>query len=504
MRKYSIFSAIKPYITACITVLVIALLIIATHLINGIDLQWIASLWGILIISAFIMISQIAQATRQILNQEKQLDAGKERLANEIKHRLWAEKTASESKIRLQIIDENFPVLLAYFNVEQRCRYHNQAYRKWFGLNANQIDGQFLHKFSNESFYSSTKNCFRSILSGETVFNERIQKSAKGQAFYLMEQFTPHFDGKGKVIGFYTQYTPRAPEKSKASALHSIDRKNTTATTNSTPQHDAETVVNKIDENHVRQSSNSGVSAGRIVQAIDGGEFRLYCQKIMSIKTETESFVMHEILIRMAEEESNLMPPGAFLPFVEKYKMMSRLDCWVVNHIVQWLSAHKTPPKSVFSINVSKDTIKNQNFPEYVQDQLEKAKVLADVICFEIEESDALSSPAETLLFTQKIRQLGCSVALCSFNHKRESLDLLRKIKVDFIKIDGSLVWNILKDQEDLAKVIAINRVARTIKVQTIAELVETDDIIVKLREIGVDFAQGFGVSSPKPLKMLE
>ena len=78
------------------------------------------------------------------------------------------------------------------------------------------------------------------------------------------------------------------------------------------------------------------------------------------------------------------------------------------------------------------------------------------------------------------------------------------KIKVDFIKIDGSLVWNILRDQEDLAKVVAINRIARAIKVKTIAELVETDDIIIKLREIGIDFAQGFGVASPQPIKTLE
>ena len=235
-----------------------------------------------------------------------------------------------------------------------------------------------------------------------------------------------------------------------------------------------------------------------------GGEFSLYCQKIMPIKANAEPHEMHEILIRMTEEESNLMPPGAFLPFVEKYKMMSRLDCWVVSHIVQWLSAHKTTSKSVFSINVSRDTIKNTKFPAFVQEQLQKVKVSANAICFEIEESDALSNPDETLRFANQTRQLGCRISLCSFNHNRDSLDLLRKIKVDFIKIDGSLVWNILKDEEDLAKVIAINRIAQTIKVQTIAELVETDDIIVKLRELGIDFAQGFGVSRPKSLKVLE
>lgn len=495
MQKPAFFSAIKPYISASIAVLAIILLIIANHFIVGIEVEWIAGLWGTLIISLFIMISQIAQASNLINSHSRQLTTSKERLANEIKHRLWAEKTTSESKIRLQVIDENFPTLLAYFNVEQRCRYHNHTYRKWFGLNTSQIDGQFLHTFAGESFYSGVKNCIKDILAGETVFNESLQVSAKGQSFVLTEQFIPHFDSKGKVIGFYTQYIPRSPEKCKLTATQSIP---SSATGNAnTP-----TIAN--DKNPIKQTSNSGVSASRIVRAIDGGEFSLYCQKIMPIKADAESYDMHEILIRMTEEESNLMPPGAFLPFVEKYKMMSRLDCWVVSHIVQWLSAHKTTSKSVFSINVSKDTIKNPNFPAFVQEQLQKSKISTNAICFEIEESDALSNPAETLRFADQTRQLGCRIALCSFNHNRDSLDLLRKIKVDFIKIDGSLVWNILKDDEDLAKVVAINRIARTIKVQTIAELVETDDIIVKLRELGVDFAQGFGVAKPQPLKVLE
>ncbi len=495
MRKPVFFSAIKPYITAILAVLAIALLVIAIHFIAGIDKEWIASLWGTLIISIFIMISQIAQANSQINTLAKQLITSKERLSNEIKHRLWAEKTTSESKMRLQVFDENFPTLLAYFNVEQRCLYHNHTYRKWFGLNANQIDGQFLHTFSSESFYTSVKNCIKNILAGETVFNERLQKPAKGQFFVLTEQFIPHFDSKGKVIGFYTQYTPRSPEKCKVVTLQNN-------TSNKTGNTSTSTITNN--KNQDKQATNSGVSASRIVRAIEGGEFSLYCQKIMPIKADTESYEMHEILIRMTEEESNLMPPGAFLPFVEKYKMMSRLDCWVVSHMVQWLSVHKASSKSLFSINVSKDTIKNTSFPAFVQERLQKAKISTNAICFEIEESDALSNPAETLRFVEQTRQLGCRVSLCSFNHNRDSLDLLRKIKVDFIKIDGSLVWNILKDEKDLAKVIAINRIAQTIKVQTIAELVETDDIIVKLRELGIDFAQGFGVAHPQPLKMLE
>lgn len=499
MQKPSIFSATKPYLTVSLTVIAVTLLVVAIYFATDIKLEWIAGLWGILIMTILMMVNQIAQTERRIKSYAKHLITCKERIAGEIKHRLSAEKTISECKIRLQFIDENFPILLAYFNIEQRCRYHNQAYRKWLGLEANKIDGQFLHEFSNQVFYVSAKNCIKDILSGEIVFNERIIKSANGQAYHLTEQFIPHFDSKGKVIGFYTLYTPRAPEKSPITSKNSTVR--------NTPKTNNQTTINNSGMPHdekSKQPPSSSVTAGRIVQAIDGGEFRLYCQKIMPIKIESDSYVRHEILLRMAEEEDNLMPPGSFLPYVEKHKLMTRLDQWVVSHIIQWLSIHNTSNKSMFSVNVAKDTLRNEDFPVFVQDQLQKAQVPASALCFEIEELDALTNPSDTLTFAKKIRQLGCFVSLCSFNHKRNSLDLLRKIKVDFIKIDGSLVWNILRDPEDLSKIIAINRIARAIKVQTIAELVETDDIIIKLREIGIDFAQGFAVASPQPLKSLE
>ncbi|MDP1558386.1 MAG: EAL domain-containing protein [Nitrosomonas sp.] len=501
MHKSSIFSAIKPYLIGSIAITAVALLVTAIYFVTRIELEWIAGLWGILITSILMMINQIAQTEQKIKKYTTQLITSKERLASEIKHHLWAEKTISESKIRSQFIDENFSILLAYFNIEQRCRYHNQAYRNWIGLKSNQIDGQFLHEFSSQAFHVSAKNCIKNILAGEIVFNERVLKSAKGQVFHLTEQFIPHFDSKGKVIGFYTLYTPRIPGKDLISPPNRVAR-NIPETSNQTIKTNSGTLPPNTDQS--KQPSKSGLSAARIAQAIDGGEFRLYCQKIISIKNDSYPYEIHEILIRMAEEENNLMPPGAFLPFVEKYKMMTRLDRWVVSHIIQWLSIHKTSSKSMFSINVTKDTIRNEDFPTFVQDQLQKTKVPASALCFEIEESDALADLSNTLVFAEKIRQLGCLISLCSFNHKRNSLDLLRKIKVDFIKIDGSLVWNILRDQEDLAKVVAINRIARAIKVKTIAELVETDDIIIKLREIGIDFAQGFGVASPQPIKTLE
>ena len=481
MHKHSPFNIIKPYLSASFAITAVALLVAAFYLISGTAQHWIASLWGILITTIFVMTGQIAHATKKNESIATQLLTTKERLANEIKHRLWAEKTTSETKIQSQFTDESFPLLLAYFTVTQRCRYHNRAYRNWLGLNANQIDGQFLQDFSSKAFFASLKDHMKDILAGQTVFNERIQKSAKGVTYNLTEQFIPHFDSKKKVIGFYTLYTPRVPKKNQTSA--------TTAS-----------LASQANE----KITSPELTVARIVKAIEGDEFRLYYQKILSLKTNADTHDHYEILIRMAEEENNLMPPGTFLPLVEKFKMMPRLDRWVVCYMVEWLCAHQTTPGAKFCINIAKDTLGCTDFPTFVQDQLKKNKVPASVLCFEIEESDALANPSATSVFSEKIRQLGCLVSLCGISHNQASVNLLRKINVDLIKIDGGLVYNIAHDEKDLAKVAAINRIAHTIKIQTVAELVETEDIIVKLREVGVDFAQGFGVARPRPLKELE
>ena len=133
-----------------------------------------------------------------------------------------------------------------------------------------------------------------------------------------------------------------------------------------------------------------------------------------------------------------------------------------------------------------------------------KMKASAPNLCFEIEVSDAEANMTDTLIFAQKIRELGCLISLCSFSDTPESLSLLNKIEVDYLKIDGSLICNILQDEEDLDKVKTINQLAHNADIKTIAELVETDDIIAKLQEIGFDYAQGFGIAKPHPFEDLE
>lgn len=502
MQKNPLLNNVKPYLTIFIALILLIIIISDTYFTNELPSHWLPVLWFSLLFAILIVVIQLAHAEKNTRNLDNQLSITKERLGNEIKHRLWAEKTASENKIKSQFIDENFPVMLAYFNTELRCRYHNRIFRRWFGLNPDQIDGHFLTEFSNEEFFSDIQNNIEKILSGKTIHNERVLKSIKGFPYIFTEQYLPHIDNKGKAIGFYTLHTPRAQEKSRTSSKNNKDENKIKLELKQSIVTSTDNDI-KLQQNNQPPSSRSGITAARIAQAIDGEEFNLYCQRIIPIKSPNSSSLHYEILIRMHEEENNLMPPGSFLPLVDQFQMMPKLDRWIISHIVQWMSAHPGA-NSVFHLNLAKDTLKDLAFPNFIQDQLRKTKVAGSNLCFEIEVSDAKDNMTDVHIFTQKIHELGCLASLCSFSDNPESLNLQSKIKVDYLKIDGSIVCNILRDDEDLAKIKTIHQLAQKANVKTIAELVETDDIIAKLQEIGINYAQGFGIAKPHPFNDLE
>ena len=416
-------NTIKPFIAASIALFMATILVIINLYFNEIAIFWIAMLWIFLFAAILVMLVQFIHAEKEIHSYSSQLTANKERLTNEIKHRLWAEKTTAEAKVKSQIVDENFPVLLAYFNTDQRCRYHNRIFRRWFGLKPDQIDGLLLEEFANEEFSSSIKNNLKDILSGKTIYEERILKSTKGFPYIFTEQYVPHLDNKGKAIGFYTLHSPCAQDKKR---IISTKTNQNDHTAKPATEHDNVDAAKTI----THETSHAGITADRIVQAIKGGEFNLYCQKIISLDSKSESPVRYEILIRMAEEENNLMPPGSFLPLVDQFKMMPQLDRWVANHIIQWLASHSKENRPVLCLNVASDTLSDKTFIKFIQDKIFHVKIPANLLCFEIEEFDAKSKPIETIFFSDKIHELGCYVTLCSFGHSASSMDLLKKLKI--------------------------------------------------------------------------
>lgn len=275
-----------------------------------------------------------------------------------------------------------------------------------------------------------------------------------------------------------------------------------------TSAHDISATDTSAQDMYVRSLSEEVAgtddAVNHILSAIQNDEFRLYCQRITLLSTLAAQGDHYEVLIRLHEEEEDMMPPGAFFPLVEKYGLMPHLDRWVVKHVIKWLSLRPASAPlqngSAFFINLATASLGDRKFPEFVRDMLHQHKVPAWKLCFEITETDLFLLHDEVILFAKEMRDSGCKVAVSNFGGKGVSFEPLYNVRADFLKIDGSIILDILRDPADLAQVTAIARVAKTIDIKTIAEMVESDACMAKLRGIGIDYAQGFGISTPGPL----
>ena len=244
-----------------------------------------------------------------------------------------------------------------------------------------------------------------------------------------------------------------------------------------------------------------GDPAQRLRKALAGDELQLYMQPIA--KLEQRRFVMAEVLVRLREEETKMLPPGEFLPVFEQCGMMPDLDRWVVTRVVQRLARGSLGGFRQFSINVASATLQDLGFPGHVAQTLRQFGVPAQTLCFEIDEVDVLGRLNAAARFAAAVRALGCRVAIDGFGRRAASFAPLKTLRVDFIKVDGSITRRLLSTNTALNKLRTIVRVAQTIRVGVIAEFVEEADVLARLITLGVDYAQGFGIARPAPMDEL-
>lgn len=244
----------------------------------------------------------------------------------------------------------------------------------------------------------------------------------------------------------------------------------------------------------------------RLNLALEKDEFVLYVQPIVAVTEEYEQpQARHfEVLIRLMNGQE-LVFPGAFLPAAERYNLMPALDRWVVRHLFQWMAAHpdKVAQWEVCSVNLSGLTLGDDDFPAFLRQQFETWAIPYDKICFEITETIAVINLATTLRFMEEFKALGCRFSLDDFGSGFSSYGYLKNLPVDYLKIDGTFVKDIETDEIDYAMVESINRIGHVMGKKTIAEFVENPQILALLRTIGVDYAQGYGISRPIPLDAL-
>ncbi len=242
----------------------------------------------------------------------------------------------------------------------------------------------------------------------------------------------------------------------------------------------------------------------RLNLAIEQSRFRLDFQPIMPLQGNAEGGPEHiEMLVRLVDEEGKLIPPGAFIPAAERYNIMPQIDRWVIRRTLEWLAGEMDEadgPLPVCSINLSGTSLSDETLLAYIRDQVRSTGVPTGALCFEITETSAIANLAQATHFISELNAQGYTFALDDFGSGMSSFAYLKNLKVDYLKIDGSFVKDMVDDPIDCAMVEAINRIGQVMGIKTIAEYAENDRIIDKLRAIGVDYAQGFGVQAPQPL----
>ena len=264
--------------------------------------------------------------------------------------------------------------------------------------------------------------------------------------------------------------------------------------------------VHTYSEGHAPERLREMQWVSRINQAVEEDRLVLYFQPIVPIRREAESLRQFELLLRMRDESGQLVQPNEFIPAAERFNLMPAIDRWVVHQACAL--AHRRADEGVrqlytLTINVSTTTINDEQFLDYVIAEIASADLSPGALCFELTETTAMTSLAAATHFIKELRQRGVRFSLDDFGSGLSSFMFLKNLPVDYIKIDGQFVHNVTRDRIDRSMVEAITQISTTMGISTIAERVDSADVLHQLAEIGVQYAQGHYIASPQPVEVM-
>jgi diguanylate cyclase (GGDEF)-like protein/PAS domain S-box-containing protein len=264
--------------------------------------------------------------------------------------------------------------------------------------------------------------------------------------------------------------------------------------------------IYKVDSPKLAQRHEEMQQIVEINRAFDDQRFVLYHQKIYNLqKSNDDQPMFSEVLVRMLDQNNNLVPPGVFLPTAERYNLITRLDIWVVTAVLEWLQKEVSAGFDIYcTVNLSGSSIADKDFLRLVLEKFDSSDVEPWRICFEITETAAIANLTRATQFIDQLKERGCSFALDDFGTGFSSFAYLKTLPVDYLKIDGFFVRDMLKDRVDLEMVKSINDIGHVMGKKTIAEFVEDLDTMELLQKMGVDYAQGYAISKPIPVDKTE
>jgi diguanylate cyclase (GGDEF)-like protein len=243
-----------------------------------------------------------------------------------------------------------------------------------------------------------------------------------------------------------------------------------------------------------------------LLDAMSNGRFQLYFQPIESLHKDHHSEgARFELFLRLQDKYGRFVRPAAFLPAAEQFEVMAKLDRWTISTALTWLAKHMTQFRrlALCSINLSGRSLSDETLHEYIKSKFTETGVPPHKICFEINQTRSIEDVRAARHFMSLLGELGCAFALDDFGSNLSSLAHMKNLPAEYIKIDGKFIKDITVNSSHFSTVRSINEIAHALGKKTIAEFVEDNDTLDKLKEIGVNYAQGYAIGRPLPIKGL-
>ncbi|NGN99655.1 EAL domain-containing protein [Grimontia sp. S25] len=272
-------------------------------------------------------------------------------------------------------------------------------------------------------------------------------------------------------------------------------------------KHDGRSRVHlyRPDDQELRRHEREMSFVSKIHAALAEDRFEVYAQPIVSVTSRLKEKLYFEVLVRMRDTKGENVAPGQFIPAAERYNMAHLIDKRVIEKTLGWFERYPEYVDSVgmVSINLSGRSMSDEGFIQFLIEALKTSTIPSTSISLEITETAAIGNLSDAIELFKKLKQLGCTIALDDFGSGLSSFGYLKRLPVDIIKIDGQFVRDIAEDETDYVMVRAIHQLATQMGKKTVAEFVENDAILMRLRSLGVDYAQGYYFSVPKPMEQL-
>ncbi len=507
--------------------LVLTALLLFTMFFTDFEWQWVTFLAGILFASVLALVSASMRSGWRTMRRAAEAAHFKQRLSAEIQQhrgtreqlerelalhqqdrtRLARETEAQQRTAQGRLAAESTLAMLGlhldeiafYLDRGRHYRFHTRRFSAWTGMPPERIDGSAFEEALLPRNAEALRPLLLDALDGRAGRAELSLTPREGSEQRVLAECFPQRDASGQGGGVLVLMrksqglAAAAPQHSDVSATEATQAGTTTLLV---ADESGNAVYLKSLTEELRGWGNP---RERIREAIQSDGFDLYAQDIIALGTDAPIKSMHELLIRMRDEEQNMVPPGTFLPIAERFNMMPDIDRFVVRKALAARAAANAAAAPMLCINLARASIEDPSFAEFIARALEHSGIPGEALCFEIADGDAIACLPAAVSFARALKPLGCRFTLDGFGRAGIGFEHVKALPLDFLKIDGSIILQILRVPEALAKVRAIQRVSKVIGMRTIAEMVESDDSLARLRAIGVDYAQGFGIAPPRP-----